>query len=176
MGAAHKRVEFVPQSYIQRQIALHLPAVANIPAVLPFAPGHFNVLDAFAYLLVEAEQKCSPRIVLIGCRAAVQRGDGAIECNQAARSVRPGFRLPLVELKVDHVEASANLMGTMRLKPTTSSSKRLGVITQLCPIVGTWTSVGAVPAPPLHSPGPPAAPRPNEQFTNAFMALYLPKM
>ncbi len=66
MGAAHKRVEFVPQSYIQRQIALHLPAVANIPAVLPFPPGHFNVLDAFAYLLVEAEQKCPPCIVLIG--------------------------------------------------------------------------------------------------------------
>src|SRR5262249_12869392 len=55
------------------------------------------------------------------------------------------------------------------------TTRRRGVTFKWWPIVPTCTRLSLDSGPPSHRPGPPAAPRANEQFTSAFITLYLPQ-
>src|SRR5205823_6191359 len=56
-GSRHQRVVFISEADVDRKVAAYLPAVANVPAELPFAAGGKNVLQALLRILGKPQQE-----------------------------------------------------------------------------------------------------------------------
>src|SRR6476646_351715 len=114
MRALHKRIQLISQSEIQCKFACGLPAIAGVPAELPFASGHLDVLQSFSGRLVEAEEKCRVPVELIRRRTPIQGGNSTIEGERSAGTEGACLGLPLIELIANHVETEAEFVRSAR--------------------------------------------------------------
>ena len=113
-GASHQRIELVAQPDIDREVAVHLPAVASVPAELPLAASSQDVLEALVGGGVEPQQEVGVGVELVGSGTAVQSGRTAAESQVASGSIAD-LGLPVVQMVTHQVEAEAQLMRAMHV-------------------------------------------------------------
>src|SRR5207247_6568991 len=63
--AAHQRIELITQAEVQRELASDLPAIARVPAELPLARRHQDVLNALLHLIRGAKQERGDTIEMV---------------------------------------------------------------------------------------------------------------
>ena len=110
VGAGHRRVELEPEPAVERELVVHLPAVADVHAVLPLARGHLLGLHALAVRGRQAEQERRVAVEATDRLIARRAGDVAAEGEPAARTEAADLRLPVVHLEVVEVVADAQFV------------------------------------------------------------------
>src|SRR6266480_371901 len=108
----HQRIVFVPEAKGCGELGTNPVAVSNEKAELPFLGGGFDELIALAHAIGNSQQELREGIELVSRSAAIERRRPAVEIEFSAWA-RAQFRLPVIQVVVNDVRASTDLVLAM---------------------------------------------------------------
>ena len=115
-GARHQRIVLEAQAGADREVGVHVPAIAHVDRALPLASGHLLGLDVLALIGLQAEQERA-ELVPQQRRVARHAGDGAVEAEPAADAADVAeLGLDVVQRVTDDVDADAQVVAREDLR------------------------------------------------------------
>src|SRR5437016_4540761 len=110
--AGHERIVFIPEAERDSELVGDAIAVPNKPSKLPFLSGSFDELFALARPVEQPKLELSKGVKQVGSGPPIESRRAAAEVKLSPRA-RAEFRLPVVQVVMDDVRPSANLVFAM---------------------------------------------------------------